>query len=232
MAAYYASLLIRAFMEIPGSLGSNWLGLLWPVILVACGEIIACLWFGWRIVLAKWKQATGIGFAALGVCYTLLFAWCAFSLNYQEYAVLKAQSDCAQTVGKNITLEGQNRDQQSTINNCQTQALKLLAPEPLKMTLLTMSTAGSGTGEKTSMILLLTNRTITPVGLSFQCNRNIINGYASIVGSKTLMGSTNVVPNSNLMNIQIDSPAWSSISPILLVVSYAGPDLLCSFERR
>jgi len=56
MPAYYVDLLMRALFAIPTALGSNPLGLLWPVILVVCGEIIACLVYGWRVVFEKWKR--------------------------------------------------------------------------------------------------------------------------------------------------------------------------------
>ncbi len=77
MLTYYVDLLVRSLMQVPTSLGSNMLGLIWPVVIVICGEIIACWVYGWRTVYDKWKKASVIGFAALGVCYTLLWIYCA-----------------------------------------------------------------------------------------------------------------------------------------------------------
>src|SRR5579863_4663554 len=149
MPSYYADLFARSVSAIPSALGSNMLGLIWPVIIVLCGEFLACVVYGWRVIFDKWKKASLIGFAALGVCYTLLFTWCALSINYkdhaematkiemlqkandaaeshEQYAVLEARSKCAEISGQNTVLGQQNRDQQNTINKCQTQALALI----------------------------------------------------------------------------------------------------------
>ena len=91
MLSFYVDLLVRAFFAIPTSLGSNMLGLLWPVIIVFCGEFIAYIIYGWRVMIAKWKQASLIGLAALGICYTVLFGWCILATNYQEHSKLSSR---------------------------------------------------------------------------------------------------------------------------------------------
>ena len=256
MLSYYAELFARALYAIPSLLGSNVLGLIWPVIVVFCGEIIAGFSYGWRVMISnKWKQASIIGFAALGICYTLLFAWCALTTNYSDhatlaskvsvlqaaynsntadknYAVLEAQSGCAETIGENKTLGKQNRDQQNTINNCQTQALKLLVPEPFKIVPLLLEPASGCIEMQHIKWLLLTNKTVTPVNLVVACQKRFVSASASIVGSEILGGGASKVTDTEYQ-VNISTPAWSPESPMLFDMSFIGDqNNSCRFYER
>lgn len=190
MLAYYVGALVRALFAIPHVLGSNALGLLWPVVIVVCGEIIACFVYGWRVVIDKWKRASLIGFAALVACYMSLFAYCALNTVYQDHfalsqkasylrdkvdsdtsheqlAVLKAQNECAQALGENEVLGQQNRDQQNTIDHCQEEALRLLTPRRQKTTSIFVEQSDGGkTKDGVQMVrvkvLALTNKRVEP----------------------------------------------------------------------
>lgn len=166
MLAHLFNLLGRSFMFIPKALGSNWLGLVSPVFIALVGEAIGILVFGWQAMKDNWRKATGIGLAAIGAFYTVVFLGCIFMTTYvdhidlvtknhdlhtrigqgethEEKSVQAVREDlggklsalkenCARTDGANGILTKQAADQQNTINNCQTEALKLLLPRRKK----------------------------------------------------------------------------------------------------
>jgi len=145
----------------------------------------------------------------------------------------QTKQSCAEMKGANSALEKQTLAQQSTINNCQTQALKLLSPTPLNLTILYIPTEASHSdGQLTAKYILLTNQMITPVRAEFRCDRPIITGYASMLGSGAQLGGSSITPEQTL-TIGIDSPVWAATSPMLLVVKVAdGNAPNCTFTRR
>jgi hypothetical protein len=201
-----------------------------------------------------------IGLASLGMCYLLLFTCCALRTNYdiyadvnskkeisesllnsaserQRYAVLEAQTECAREIGKNETLDKQNRDQQSTINNCQTQALKLLTPEALNIIPIPLSKDGQSPTptQRTAQFLLLTNKAISPVDMEMQCDQIFqmsMFGGAEILGAYPQMGGSGVTAPKTA-NISINSPAWTPKTPMRITVYYNGnQDINCRFRER
>jgi hypothetical protein len=254
MLTFYGNLFWLSLRSIPSSLGSNWLGLIWPAVVVAVGEIIACFAYGWRTMIAKWKQATLIGLASLGCCYLALFAWCAVAANYgeysrlsiantsltgvvdtaearQRYAVLEAQNECAKTLGKNETLGEQNRDQQNTINNCQTQAIKLLQPIAFQWHALALEEAEVSPKTRKQRRLLLTNKVLSPAEFGFSCSHPIIQAETKIVGS--VADAKTVQIDKDHWGSQIRSPAWGPDSPALVVMTLAvssGENTSCNFK--
>jgi hypothetical protein len=256
MVAYYANLLVRAFLAIPGSLGANWLGLVWPAVVVLVGEIIAGFVYGWRVMAAKWKQATLIGFAALGCCYSILFVCCAISQNYgtvsfaigkaeslqrlvdtadarQSFAVLKAQSECSRIIGQNDSLSNQNRNQQNLIAGCQQQAIHMLAPEKFEFVNIVWSNeTTNGTDHKVSHIFL-GNKLITPIHFFIECERPIRDIEYGILGTNGRMGNVKTI-TPYMVEINIDSPAWTPKSPLKVQYSYTSSKegIVCGFSER
>jgi hypothetical protein len=251
MLSYYLDLVSRSLKMIPGLLGSNALGLFWPLVVVLCGEVIACLRFGWRNLLKRWKEASALGFLGLFICYAGLLAWSMVRTNYtdartlsienqslhnakersssdKELAVLRAQNQCAKTEGENESLGRQNRDQQNTINNCQTEAIRLLQPKSLHWKALALEMAEpdpSNVSLRRSRWLLVTNTTISPVEFSFTCSQPIVSAEAKVVGS---VADTRTVPLGSLGNgkwaTKIFSPAWSADSPVLIITTLSNPN--------
>ena len=237
MLPFYAELFARAIWFLPSSLGSNALGLVWPVVIVLCGEIIACFVYGWRAMISKWKNASLIGLAALGICYTLLFLWCGLRLNYYDHleletanarlksdngsatsheniAVLRAQSECSKTLGANETLTRQNRDQQNTINNCQNQALTLIAPKQLRFS---VKIAGLGIDEsgpqgrvERTLIIVSTNKTVDPVLGTLKCDQEFhVYGWNTTIDAHYLMTVANERKSLYEFPVEINTPAWT-----------------------
>jgi hypothetical protein len=70
---------------------------------------------------------------------------------------------CAVKDGVNQTLQTQNRDQQSTIDGCLSQAMKLLTPEELKVTPIFSDADNSNAAIRTVRWILLVKKVVTPV---------------------------------------------------------------------
>jgi hypothetical protein len=86
MLPHIFSLLGRAFATIPVALGSTWLGLLSPILIALIGEGIGAWIFGAQAMKANWKKATGIGLAAIGAFYSIVFLACVFTAIYKDHA--------------------------------------------------------------------------------------------------------------------------------------------------
>jgi hypothetical protein len=101
------------------------------------------------------------------------------------------EQQCAVKDGIAQTLQNQNRDQQSTINDCLSQAMKLLTPEAFRQTILYLDDLHPGpqsAAMKTARFLILTNKTITPLRMAIGCDSSVAELNAWIVGSGILGG--------------------------------------------
>lgn len=88
MLFHLLNLIGRSIGAIPRSLGSTWLGVLFPIGIALLGETIGVFLFGWKAISQNWRKATGVGFAALGVGYTLLFLYCFAANIYSDHIEL------------------------------------------------------------------------------------------------------------------------------------------------
>ncbi len=139
--------------------------------------------------------------------------------------------------GKSTALEAQNRDQQGEINNCQTQAIKLLEPKPLhwKALALEMPDANpSNPAIQRTRWLLVTNKVQTPAEFSFACSLPIISAETKVVGS---VADSRSVPLGNMgagrWGTKVFSPAWGPDSPVLIITTLSNPTgehAECSFK--
>ena len=91
LLVHFFRLLGRSFDHIPAALGSNWLGLVSPVLIALIGEGIGIWAFGWQAMKDNWKKATGIGLAAIGAFYTVVFLGCVFTTTYQDHKQLASR---------------------------------------------------------------------------------------------------------------------------------------------
>jgi len=145
----------------------------------------------------------------------------------------KLNSECQYKSGVLDTLTNQNRDQQNTINSCQTQALKLLTPPTFEMTPLRISDGTLGNGSHKAAFIILTNLPVTPVKMSVNCDRTIQVILQSVLGTSSPMNTEYGWGQTHEAPIEIDSPAWTAKTPLELDVVYVGqPGITCSFARQ
>jgi hypothetical protein len=148
------------------------------------------------------------------------------------------RESCAKTDGANWALERQTTAQQNSINNCQTQALKLLTPEPFKIVPILLKPAEGGIEVQHVQWLLITNKTITPVNLVVVCNKRPTSISANVIGGGAQLGGGNQKLSDYEYLLNIGSPAWSPDTPMTLDVSYSGDEnsgdenIRCSFQER
>ena len=141
----------------------------------------------------------------------------ALTLAHSQYGDLKAE--CFYQKGVVDTLHKQNGDQQNTINNCQTQALKLMQPQPLKWVAMALDKVLEG-GSTKSKWLLLTNKPVTPVDLIIDCGRTITEIDARIVAIPTLSQSARL--SDTKWETKISAPTWDSINPVSIDTTTLG----------
>jgi|SRR5882724_10959342 len=142
------------------------------------------------------------------------------------------RANCSKFEGANGALSAQNRDQQNTINRCQQDAIKLLAPEPFKLVALTLESADLGVGMKHVKWLVLVNKITTPTNLVVSCKRRFMDASASIVGSGILAGGTSKLTDHQY-EVNITTPAWGPESPLIFDMSYIGDsNNPCTFVNR
>jgi hypothetical protein len=140
---------------------------------------------------------------------------------HNDYGQLRA--DCAYERGVVDTLSNQNRDQQNSINNCQTQAIKLLTPQPLKWIPLAL--------DKTGKWILVTNKIVNPVDIIFSCSKQITEADVNIVSNPTTAKTVQL--DAQKWETKISSPAWGPETPIVMDIKTLGSgDTVCSFTLR
>ena len=151
------------------------------------------------------------------------------------------QTQCAKLQGNNESLGAQNRDQQNTINNCQTEAIKLLAPQELKITQHLLNSAEPfDTKEEVSRsqtYLILTNKAISPISAIFSCDQPVKWGPVEIVGGGPVLGGGGSGGIIHPMyryyqTIHFSSPAWTPTEPMIVELTYSSKTRVkCVFQQ-
>ena len=152
--------------------------------------------------------------------------------NSLQAKLTQLQGQCLKQQGVAETLETQTRTQQSTINNCQTQALRLLAPVTQKTTLLTLEGAAKSSEGWNVSWLLLTNKEVTPANFIVSCSHEIKELSIDVVGYGGMMsGASKITPYVFMTGVS--SPAWTPESPLRIHETFVGDEnQSCSFTLK
>lgn len=160
-------------------------------------------------------------------------------------AIIKAERDVSTATAAELraniatregiteTLQKQNVDQQSTINGCLSQAMKLLTPEQQKTTPIYFdNNSSTNVAIRTARWILLTNKPVTPVRMIIQCDKYLQSASAGPIAGVMLGSGSNRLTSYAWEN-NIQSPAWTPTLPFLATVSYrGGEEITCSFVVR
>jgi hypothetical protein len=259
MAGHFINLVFRAIAAMPERIGSNWGGVLFPFLVFVATELMLLMWgerrgrWGRNVIIGF--AVAGIAWTGLFLVSAFLTVYddhqnlvgtsnrfkktittnrldssaelnrTRKNLTEQLHAL---QNDCAHKDGVLQTLEKQNRDRQASINGCLSQATKLLTPEPPKIVPLILDDDATN---KRSRILLLTNKSITPVNLVGVCDQPIVAQKMDLLGVGNVTGFVdNFGPNT--IRVKIDSPAWTPISPMTLTFVYKAKWPSCQFLEQ
>jgi hypothetical protein len=252
MLAHLLNLLVRSFLFIPSALGSTWLGIVFPVVAAVLSEVFGILLFGWTAMKQNWKKATGVGFAGLGVAYTLLFLWCAIILTYSDHMGLAAETqslqrridgdaqherDAVQAVrtdlGSQVSALQQDcaakgggigiLQQQVAAQQAQITACLLQQKEvPTVRTFNGIREAGNGPRME---FLLTTNVVRSPVDLTATCTFPI---DRVALRPMTLDGTVNFSwkptrITANAYELSLGNPAWSPSGPLWITIFFVPP---------
>jgi hypothetical protein len=206
---------------------------------------------GREAMKAHWKEDAKIAWRVSVICaaviYGPIFLFCVVKAIYidHQYLVGAARKevrllqqnkdqcavqvtqldiDKAGLVGTNSTLQNQNRDQQGTINNCQTQAIKLLTPTDLRVHtavigyLATDKDLANDPVHPISM-LILTNKPIATTKVTISCNAAFEVVKESVVGSAvTQFSQWNGKDSPTEFTVGISSPQWTPMAPLLITI--------------
>ena len=131
------------------------------------------------------------------------------------------QAKCSGMEGANGVLSNQNRDQQNTINNCQSQALKLLKPEDLKVYFFPVQSVPKG-GEKWVVYVAVTNKIVTPVYIEVDCDGPIFNPQGYALNNLFMNYGSRMNPDGKGFSFGITSPAFAPNQPLGIEYGYTG----------
>lgn len=142
------------------------------------------------------------------------------------------------------TLDKQNRDQQNTINNCQTQAIKLLTLPPISIHTVE-DDIPIFDGKKTLVFVIgITNRDISPVDVNLSCdadfqsialdsNPNARIHMPSLGGVEVQMDTRSSQITPRLIYIHIGQPPWTAEHPLMYPIVTGGSQRIqCEFKRK
>jgi hypothetical protein len=150
-------------------------------------------------------------------------------LHGKDLALQKETMKLMQSENNNSLLSRLYNSQQETINSCFMSLSNFSKPEPRIITALILD---NDEATKRNRMLLLINKTVTPVNLFVTCDQNVGNDpKVDILGVGRINGWAEKVA-SNAIQVKIDGPAWSPISPMTLAFSYANKGPTCMFTER
>jgi hypothetical protein len=153
---------------------------------------------------------------------------------HQEFDLARAHADSQRfsLSSVNQSLQHQNRDQQNTINGCLSQAMKLLTPAQLQITVLGLRGVGPKIEGNSEQVLLLTNKAVAPADILVTCDFPIHSLYLSAIGSQQ-HGGVGIRINDRQWEAWIQMPAWTPSQPILATVGHNDERIgNCKFEVR
>jgi hypothetical protein len=252
MLAHLLNLLVRSFLFIPSALGSTWLGIAFPVVAAALSEVFGILRFGWTAVRQNLKKAIWVGFAGLGVAYTLLFLWCAIKLTYSDHMSLvkrtqslqnrldvdaqherDAVQDVRTDLGSRVSALQQDcaakgggigiLQQQVAAQQAQITAC-LLQQKEVPTTRVFPGTREAGNGPRMEY-LLTTNVVRSPVDLTATCTFPI---ERAALRPMTVDGTANFSwkptrVTANAYELSLGNPAWSPSGPLWITIFFVPP---------
>ena len=103
--------------------------------------------------------------------------------------------------------------------------------EPLKITTRLMRMAGD-VPPFLNEALLLTNRLITPVRLTVECDSDLTKVDARIVGASSAIVEGPARLSARAYRLAILSPAWTPSDPLLVTIHSNNGDIACKFNQN
>src|SRR5437764_5675567 len=115
MATHLAHLLARAFGNLPSSLGSNWLGLVFPFLVFLLTEVVTGFVRGWSNMMSHWKGNLLIGIAVAMFSWISLFLWCVVTTTYDDH--MNLTHHIKELHQENQTFSASAKDEKKVLND-------------------------------------------------------------------------------------------------------------------
>jgi|GEM_PF-2008480 len=130
-------------------------------------------------------------------------------------------------------LASQNRDQQNTINNCQTQAVKLLVPIPLQVVPIAITKDKDVDGKWQDVWVVVVNKRTSPVNLAIQCDQNVSDVRVNVPedGRGVRYGTRGGEGMSNVALVDLKFPDATPTNPMIVSFRHRLPKANCRMER-
>ena len=254
MLLHLLRLLSRALVDFPTVISGNWLSIALPFVVFLAAEGYNYRRGGWGSVTPTLKRDVWIMTTAYCLLFVwsvvrtvysdhkdMVAAASKFKSQWHQTQQNDAQtlqsvksdlggkiSDlkvaCARNEGVADTLGKQNRDQQNTINNCQTQALHLLEPKPMHWKGLALEKPEIDTAHRTETArwLLITNQERSSPEFIFTCDLPIIDADSKVAGN--VYDTRTVDMGGGRWGTKIFTPSWGPEAPILVVTTLSNPN--------
>jgi hypothetical protein len=115
--------------------------------------------------------------------------------------------------------------QQGTVNTCVLKLSELNPPQKISASMAGGDLDTSVNAKHHALMLLVTNRTITPIRIQISCDKPVVKVAGAPFGAGIIMGSTVPMANGKVWQIEITSPAWTASNPILIEIYHNNDEL-------
>lgn len=221
-------LLIRAFSAIPVSLGSTWLGIIFPIAGGFGTEIVKTRAWSrkkWPHLRDWWRRGLRHTFLFALAWWVILFSGCVVKVIYQDHGYLVNRNDAL--VSENGELRAElTREQKRPVGLAQ--RTDLLNP-----------TFNSTDGTRVKELIVVTDKNVSPVEGRLTCGHPILNVDERIAGMRGQMRSSGYgrfdQPNVYVIPT-IVSPEWTPTMPLVFEIRFksdSDPNLTpCNFSTQ
>jgi hypothetical protein len=255
--AHLVNLLIRSAAIAPARIGSNWGGVVFALlvflateaalyfggemtgrytraVLIGLAAVVAswCGLFCLSVVLTLYDDHQNIAGAAVRIKHDSARANLSGQLQNAkrdaEERISDLRTQCAVKDGINQTLEKQNRDQQSSINGCLTQAIGLLKPSPLNVIPIVLDHIDDPASQSkigATRVILLVNHNADPATVHMKCREPVVDVTAKMLGGgPNFPVEVTPVFRYPTNEVQMTVRSWSSSSLMLIKSNSSGSD--------
>jgi len=146
--------------------------------------------------------------------------------NHTQQQAINAQQQTLTAQQETMNSQQQTANsQQGAMNSCVVALGKANTPEPQTIVMREHGVDLGTTKAKREMeVLMLTNKTITPVHLQFGCQSEVRDIQAYIAGAGMQAGGNRML-GTHGTEISISTPAWTPQNPLIITVYYDSDDI-------
>ncbi len=115
MFGHFLNLVVRSIHAIPSSLGSTWIGLLFPLLVFLITQAVILSKDGWDAMRRHWKTNVKRGIAVTVIAWSLFFVWCFTRTTFDDHMTLVGQ-----VASLNSTIASDAEVRERAVSGCET----------------------------------------------------------------------------------------------------------------